>query len=63
VVGWSRWRELDEQYMLGGLRASLRRLADDGRLPAGDVDVLAHMILAAVSEASMLVARDDHPRR
>jgi AcrR family transcriptional regulator len=63
VVGWSRRRELDEQYTLGALRANLRRIAEQGRLPEQDVDVLAHMIYAAVSEASMLVAADEHPRR
>ncbi len=42
-------RELDEKHTLGGLRANLRRLADAGRLPTWDVDVLAHMLLAAVS--------------
>jgi AcrR family transcriptional regulator len=62
VVGWTRWRELDEQHILGGLRASLRRLADDGRLPAGEVDLLAHMVLASVNEAALLIARADDPK-
>lgn len=31
VVGWERWRELDEQHILGGLRAGVSRLADAGR--------------------------------
>ena len=61
VVGWTRWRELDEQHILGGLRTSLRRIADAGRIPAGEVDVLAHMVLAAVSEAALLIARAKDP--
>jgi AcrR family transcriptional regulator len=61
VVGWTRWRELDEQYTLGGLRRNLQLIADDGRLPAADVDVLAHMLLAAVNEAALLIARSDDP--
>jgi AcrR family transcriptional regulator len=61
VVGWSRWRELDERHTLGGLRANLRRLADAGQLPQRDVDALAHMLLAAVNEAALLVARADDP--
>ena len=63
MVGWSRRRELDEHYTLGAVRANLRRIAEQGRLPEQDVDVLAHMIHAAISEASMLVAGDEHPRR
>lgn len=61
VVGWTRWRELDEQYILGGLRAGLRRIADEGRLSAEDIDLLAHMLLASVNEAALLVARADDP--
>jgi AcrR family transcriptional regulator len=63
VVGWTRWRELDEKHILGGLRVSLRRIADEGRLPPGEVDLLAHMVLAAVNEAALMIARADDPER
>jgi AcrR family transcriptional regulator len=57
VVGWTRWREVDEQHILGGVRLSLQQIADDGRLPARDVDLLAHMVVAAVNETALLIAR------
>lgn len=63
VVGWTRWRQIDEQHTLGGLKATLQRLADDGRIPPNSVDVLAHMVLAAVAEAALLIARAEHPRK
>ena len=63
VVGWTRWREIDEQHVLGGLRATLHLIAAEGRLPAKEVDVLAHMMLAAVSEAALLIARAEDPER
>jgi AcrR family transcriptional regulator len=62
VVGWTRWRELDEQHTLGGLRATLRRLAGRGDLPVDQVDVLAHMVLASVNEAALLIARAADPQ-
>lgn len=62
VVGWRRWREIDEQHILGGLRRNLELIAADDRVPPGDVDVLAHMLLAAVNEAALLIARADDPR-
>jgi AcrR family transcriptional regulator len=62
VVGWTRWRELDEQHMLGRLRANLRAIAEDGSLPAKQVDLLAHMVLASVNEAALLIARADDPK-
>jgi AcrR family transcriptional regulator len=61
VVGWTRWREIDEQHILGGLRATMRRLAREGRLPPGDVDLYTHMLLAAVNEAALLIARSEEP--
>ena len=61
VVGWSRWRALDEQHTLGGLRANLEAIAGAGRLPADQVPVLAHMVLAAVNEAALMIARAADP--
>ena len=61
VLGWSRWRELDEQYTLGGVRRSLQSLADAGRVPAEQVDSLANMLLAAVGEAALLIVRAEDP--
>ena len=61
VVGWSRWRELDEQYTLGGVRRSLQLVAERGGLPADQVDALANMLLAAVGEAALLIVSADDP--
>jgi AcrR family transcriptional regulator len=63
VVGWTRWRELDEQYTLGGVKHNLELIAADGRLPAGNVDLLAHMVLASVNEAALMIARAERPRK
>jgi AcrR family transcriptional regulator len=61
VVGWERCRELDEQHTLGRLKSTLRRIAKSGALPMEEIDALAHMVLGAISEAAMLIARaDDH---
>lgn len=62
VVGWARCRELDERYTLGRTKSTMRRIAREGRLPADNVEVLAHMLLAAVSEAAVLIARAEHPK-
>ena len=61
VVGWTRWRELDELHTLGRLRANLQAIAEAGRLPADQVDVLAHMVLASVNEAALMIARAEDP--
>jgi AcrR family transcriptional regulator len=61
VVGWTRWRALDEEHTLGGLRRNLQMIADEGRLAAGNTELLAHMILAAVNEAALTIAQADDP--
>lgn len=61
VVGWSRWRSVDEQDTVAGTKMALRRLADAGHLPTGSADVLAHLVVAAVGEAALLVARAPDP--
>jgi AcrR family transcriptional regulator len=61
VLGWARWRELDEQHTLGGLRASFRRLAREGRVPRGEADLLAQMLLAALNEAALFITAATDP--
>jgi AcrR family transcriptional regulator len=61
AVGWARSREVDELHVLGGVRANLLQLARGGSLPAEQVDALAHMVLASVNEAALLIARSDDP--
>ncbi len=62
VVGWKRLREIDEQHTLGGLRANLHHVARQGRLQPAEVDVLAHMLMAALDEAALLIALAPDPQ-
>jgi AcrR family transcriptional regulator len=57
VLGWERWREIEEQNALGMLRAGLQSVADDARLDAALVDPFAHMLLASINELALVVAR------
>ena len=34
VLGWERWREIEEQNALGNLRVAMQAVADDGRIDA-----------------------------
>ena len=61
VVGWARVREIDDRHTLSGMRKNLERLAGAGGLDA-DVDLLAHMVLAAVNEAALFIVRSDDPQ-
>jgi AcrR family transcriptional regulator len=59
VIGWERWRELDERYSFGKLKANLVAITADRDVDDALLDVLAHMLLAALSEAALLIVRAD----
>jgi AcrR family transcriptional regulator len=62
VVGWDRWREIDAAHALGLLRDGVAGAAIDSGLPAELVEPIAHVVLAALLELALIVARSDHPR-
>ena len=59
VLGWQRWRELDEQGPLGVIRGLLAGAAQAGRIESRHVDVFAHIVLAALNEVALMIARAD----
>lgn len=62
VLGWRRWREMEEQSGLGTLKGVLREAADAGRVPVHLVDLFAHILLATGNEMALVIAlADDVP--
>jgi AcrR family transcriptional regulator len=61
VVGWEKWRGTDERHGFGMMKHALESLAEAGHVPPELVDVLAHMLLAALVEVALLIARSDDP--
>jgi AcrR family transcriptional regulator len=57
VLGWDRWRAMDDGRTLGAMRAMLQAVSDSGRLPSDLVEPFSHMILAALDELVLVVAR------
>jgi AcrR family transcriptional regulator len=62
VLGWRRWREMEERYGLGMIKDVLQAAADQGRLPHALIEPFAHMLLATGNELALLIAlADDVP--
>jgi AcrR family transcriptional regulator len=61
VLGWQRWRELDEQNNLAVIRAALTYAAEQGSIEHRYVDTFAHIVLAASNEVALMIARADDP--
>jgi AcrR family transcriptional regulator len=59
VLGWERWRAMEERHALGLIRAVLQLIADEGKLRPESVATLANILLASVNEVALLVARSD----
>jgi len=63
VLGWARWREVGERYGLGMVIGGLEFAMQAGELRRQDVRPLAHLLLAALSEAAQLIAHAEHPEQ
>jgi AcrR family transcriptional regulator len=61
VVGWQKWRDIDARHGFGLLKTSLERAGAQGRTRAEGVDILAHMLLAALMELALVVSRASDP--
>jgi len=61
VLGWQRWRDLDEQGPLEVIRAALAYAAEAGRIERRHVDTFARIVLAAANEVALMIARADDP--
>jgi AcrR family transcriptional regulator len=61
VLGWEQWRELEERHALGLVKAVLELAAADRLIRPEMVDVMAHVLLAAVNEIALYVARSPDP--
>jgi AcrR family transcriptional regulator len=61
VLGWDRWREIAAEHGLGLIEASLEAAIEAGAIRAQPVRPLAHVLMGALDEAAMLVARAEDP--
>ncbi len=61
VLSWDVWRAIDADYGLGIVEAALKRAMDAGRLAPHPTNAVAHVLIGALQEAAMVVARADDP--
>jgi len=59
VLGWERWREIGAANGLGLIEASLGAAVEAGEIRPVPVKPTAHLLMGALDEAAMLLARDD----
>jgi AcrR family transcriptional regulator len=63
VLGWDRWREIATEHGLGLIEATLQAAIEAGEIDPQPVRPLAHVLMGALDEAAMLVARAEDAER
>lgn len=61
VLGWDRWREIAAEHGLGLIEATLEAAIEAGSIAQQPARPLAHLLMGALDEAAMLVARAADP--
>lgn len=59
VLGWEQWREIGLRYGFGLVEATVQAAMDAGLIDPQPVRPLAHLLLGAIDEGALLVARAD----
>lgn len=57
VLGWERWREIGWRYGMGLTEGTVQAAIDAGRIAPQPARPLAHLLLGALDEAALYVAR------
>jgi len=63
VLGWDRWREIDERYFLAMLPQTLEAAMSEGAIPRQPAAPLARLLIGAMTEAAVACAGSDDPHR
>lgn len=61
VLGWEAWRDLAGRYGLGLVQFGLRSAIEAGAIAAQPVAPLAHVLIGALNESALYVARAEDP--
>ena len=59
VLGWQRWRDIGLRYGLGLVEGLLAQAIEVGRIPDQPVSPLAHVLVGALDEAALYIARSE----
>ena len=63
VLGWDRWRAIDERYFLAMLPQTLAAAMSEGAIPRQPAGPLARLLIGAMTEAAVACAASDDPQR
>lgn len=62
VLGWRKWREIDDRFFGAGARAAVLHILGPGA-SAREVAAIEHLLMGAVMEAALVCAIAENPGR
>jgi AcrR family transcriptional regulator len=63
VLGWARWRALEETYSMGELTRVLGLAMKEKLIKKQPLEPLAHLVLGSIMEAALLIAHSEKPKQ
>jgi AcrR family transcriptional regulator len=57
VLGWQAWHDIDARYAYGAITVGLQAAMDCGELAAQPVEPVAHLLVGALMQGALVVAR------
>jgi AcrR family transcriptional regulator len=63
VLGWERWREIGMRHGMGLVEGVLAHAIETGVIAPQPVAPLAHVLIGALDEAALYIARAEEPER
>jgi AcrR family transcriptional regulator len=61
VLGWERWREIDERYFGHAIHQGIKNAIAQGLIESQPVEPLARLIIGAINEGAVACAASDNP--
>ena len=62
VLGWSRWRDVQAELIHADVVTTLQMLMDEGVVDRRPPEPLAHLVLALLDEAALVIAHGTDPQ-
>jgi AcrR family transcriptional regulator len=62
VIGWQKWREIDDRYFGAGTKAAVERIFAQSTPPAR-IEAVTHLLMGAVMEACLVCAKSQNVKK
>jgi len=63
VMGWERWREAEEQFSYGVVRATIEALIESGEIVELPIEVTARILFGALAAGATIIAGAEDPKK